>query len=409
MIKYSLSQLLEILNRWQKTLFAGFDFYFTAELHKPKIINNYIYAELIELEKNSDEWFDSQHNNTQNIKAKIKWIIFDHSIVDKFQKNSWKTLNEMEWLTLLMKGNFSFHQQYGTSIVISHISDTYTVWQIQQQKAQILNKLQKEWIINKNKSLTTHFPPYKIAIITWQKSEWANDFTSILDQSQFSFSYQNFFSKIHGNQAIPEILSQLEHIKQLQINWANFSHIIITRWGGESSGMMWANDENIARAICMTDIPVIIALWHTTDSSVLDSIVHTVAKTPSDAAYILINSYEEYRHMLLNIKFSINQNIKLFLEEYKQKIVLLKTTISNNCQNAIQETKKLLQLYMQSIQSHSPQRLTEKGYAIIKHGKQILKKSDIKPLKKNDQLTIDIYGYSITVSIIESKKNKAIY
>jgi exonuclease VII large subunit len=84
--------------------------------------------------------------------------------------------------------------------------------------------------------------------------------------------------------------------------------------------LVWQNDQHIAEAICRLPIPVILATGHTSDRSLLDEIVWHAAKTPSDAAHLIVDGVEQMAGRLEKIQESIVQNIQNRLEMYAQHI-----------------------------------------------------------------------------------------
>ena len=90
-------------------------------------------------------------------------------------------------------------------------------------------------------------------------------------------------------------------------------------------------------------IPVIMAVGHTNDQYLLDEIAWMSAKTPTDAAYQLIDRYDNLKQELDATYATINNAIALkytsFINDlqtiYKyvnEQIVYQQTTIKENCQ-----------------------------------------------------------------------------
>lgn len=110
-----------------------------------------------------------EYDEEGKIVAKVKGCIFQESIYAQFlRETKLRDVSEMTGLKVLFYGKFSFHKDYGISIIINELSAEYTLGHLQKKQEDILQKLQKLQIIYNNKYLSRTYPPYKIAIISAQ-------------------------------------------------------------------------------------------------------------------------------------------------------------------------------------------------------------------------------------------------
>lgn len=388
-MQYKLSQLVQIISNTFSEIFVE-EFLFTAEITKSNIINNRIYLELIE--------FD---NNGKTL-AKSRAIIYDINIYRDFLEISKLTnLMEIKWLNVLFTGKVSFHQEYGFSISISKIHAEYIQWQLKQKENNIIDQLTKEWIINQNKALWLWFPPIKIAVISSQNSQWFEDFRAILDHSNYKFEYSLYPTSIHGNQAIDSVYNSLKEAYMDIKNGTKYSLVAIIRGGGGSSGIIRQNDINIARWVCHMQIPVLLAVGHTSDQYVLDKIVRYPMKTPSDAAHFMIdymdNLTQEIWYIYNNITNIISQKKQTYIyqidniySQIKTLILLQKSQIINN-----------INMYYISIKSIDMKFLLDRWFAIIKKWDRYINKDLIQELWIGDKLDLYIYDQKLKVEIID--------
>lgn len=98
--------------------------------------------------------------------------------------------------------------------------------------------------------------------------------------------------------------------------------VAIIRGGGESSGMIWQNDLNIAKGICLMPVPVIVAIGHTPDKFILQDIARYGAKTPTDGAYKIIELMQMWEN-----------HIAVMYQEITEKIIDKKSEIRDNIEN----------------------------------------------------------------------------
>lgn len=389
MMNYQLSDVLKIIEKSFKEIFSWFSFRFQAEVQRVTIVGKNTYLDLVEFNENGE------------IKAKCKWICFDEEKYKQFLKDiNIKTIDEIKWYKLLMEGKVNFHQDYWLSIFISQFSSEFTLWQFQKKQENILEQLKKEGIINKNKEKKLWFPPYTIGIISWESSQWLQDFQTILKQSWYHYNSSMYYSSIHGNEATKQVHEKLQEIKNDILEGKKIDLVVIVRWWGESSWIIRQNDSNIAKDICLMPVPVMTAIGHTADISILDSIVKYAAKTPSDAAYLLINEVKKYQEELDTYRQSLKTIVSNKFAYIQQQVGHIYEKIALQAKSRRETIKKNIEKFIESINTYDPKRLTKRWYALLSNEKgEYIGKKNLKTLKKEDTITITMYDTTITAKI----------
>src|SRR5690606_31868877 len=74
--------------------------------------------------------------------------------------------------------------------------------------------------------------------------------------------------------------------------------ILLTRGGGSLEDLWSFNDENLARAIAASELPVVSAVGHEVDFTIADFVADVRAPTPSAAAELLSPHQEDYKQLL---------------------------------------------------------------------------------------------------------------
>ena len=90
--------------------------------------------------------------------------------------------------------------------------------------------------------------------------------------------------KVQGSGAEEEIIEALERLNQL----ADVDVAIQARGGGSLEDLQAFNSKNVARAVFSSEIPIISAIGHETDYTIVDFVADLRAPTPSAAAELAV-------------------------------------------------------------------------------------------------------------------------
>ena len=96
-------------------------------------------------------------------------------------------------------------------------------------------------------------------------------------------------AQVQGDAASHEVAAGVRYFNQHD----NVDVIIVARGGGSAEDLAAFNDEALARTIAASEIPVISAVGHETDFTIVDFVADLRAPTPSAAAELVIRSRQE--------------------------------------------------------------------------------------------------------------------
>lgn len=382
--KLTLQQLVHVVWEWFRQLFDEFEFWVEAEIADIKPFKSRLYCELI------------QANDTWAIIAQAKWIIREPSIMQKFLKSSWISRSELVWTTVLIRWVCTFHVKYGRSISIREVSAEYTRGKQVTHRDKVINQLKKEWLRQINK--TTHLPykPLHCAVITWRWSAWYEDFASVLSQSWFDTTITPHWSAIDGNKAVVEVAQAMETIlNQLQTG-KDYDCIVIVRWWWAKDGFLWQDDYGLWKLIANSPIPILIAIWHTRDQTLLDQTVYHSAKTPTDAAYVLLEHYQSLQLRLEQTQEAITINIQWRYTLYSDSIEAHYISINQWVENLLDQKLQQVEVLMMSIDSYNPISQLQKWWWIVTDAQWMIQKGK---LNKGSDYTLHHGATTYTITV----------
>lgn len=273
-------------------------------------------------------------------------------------------------MTVLFRWNCTFHEKYWWSISVKEISSEYSRGKQVTHRDTVIQQLKEQWIWQLNKETVLAAKPLHVAVVTWRGSAGYEDFKSILDESKYHTMITPFWSAVDGNQALEEVPKNLHTIyTQLKTDSTSYDAVLLVRWWWGKDWFLRQDDHTIAKFVSAISVPVIVAVWHTRDSTLLDLNCWYAAKTPSEAATTLINHMrilqEDIDYIYLTIEQFLERKKELFIEWIHVLYKNIELEIQN--QYAI-KTVTIENLYQQILQYNS--------YIQLKHGYSLVTDSE---------------------------------
>lgn len=149
---------------------------------------------------------------------------------------------------------------------------------------QLKNKLEKEGLFDSSFKKQIPYLPRAIGVVTSSTGAVIRDIINVLSRRFENFNVKLYPVSVQGVQAAPSISKAIKRLNQL-----NCVDVIILARGGGSLEELWAfNEEQVARSIFESKIPVISAVGHETDFTIADFVADLRAPTPSAAAELVI-------------------------------------------------------------------------------------------------------------------------
>ena len=158
--------------------------------------------------------------------------------------------------------------------------------------------------------------PRRIALITSSAGAAVWDMVRILGARWPMAEVFVLPVRVQGTEAPGELCAALA--------WANrhrVADLIITGRGGGSMEDLWAfNDENVARTIYHSDIPVISAVGHEPDVTIADFVADLRAATPSNAAELAVPDQNDVAVQLRQMSGRMAQAMGRRLEAARREL-----------------------------------------------------------------------------------------
>jgi exodeoxyribonuclease VII large subunit len=187
---------------------------------------------------------------------------------------------------------------------------------------------------------------------------------------------------VQGDSAPADLIAALQSLLLSEVP----DVIVIARGGGSASDLAAFNDENLVRAVFAIPVPVVSAIGHETDWTLLDLVADLRAPTPSAAAEIVTPSIAARLETFIE---SLDLHITRFERDLAVRYVDVERTRSRLEQRGLRDRNSHLDLLIASLlqvserhrhlaterstrglallEALSPAKTLERGYAFVEH------------------------------------------
>jgi len=206
-------------------------------------------------------------------------------------------------------------------------------------------KLQAEGYFNEEHKKSIPFIPNKIGIITSPTGAVIMDIINRV-QDRYPTHLLIYPISVQGNKSAGEIIKGIEFFNKR----INVDTIIIARGGGGAEDLLSFNDENVVKSAFASKIPIISAIGHETDFTLLDLVADYRASTPTAAAEKAVPEKTVLIEKIFAFNKQLISNFNLFLREKDKNVYqLVKSLNINNLKNFIKEKKDKIKSYEKSL------------------------------------------------------------
>ncbi|UMX47399.1 MAG: exodeoxyribonuclease VII large subunit [Candidatus Nealsonbacteria bacterium DGGOD1a] len=305
----------------------------------------------------------------------------------------WRSRYEMFGIQLKigMKIIASGHAEiYAPSGRLSFICDSVELageGALKKEYDRLLAKLTNEGIFAIEKKRAVPKFARRIGIITSKQGAVIHDFLNNI--GKFGFQIEFIDSRVEGQLAVGDLLASIQTFKKREIDV-----LVIMRGGGSLEAMMAFNNETIVREIAAFPVPVIAGIGHDKDVPLAAMAADVMTSTPTAAANLLTQSWQEifraldryenaiiggYKNELTQARSRLRQyagilsNFRYILQNITRKINAVMENSVLSIKNRLLSINQQISYLRNIIESHNPERQLKLGYSIAKINGKILK------------------------------------
>ncbi|NLK93618.1 MAG: exodeoxyribonuclease VII large subunit [Clostridiales bacterium] len=312
-----------------------------------------------------------------------------------------------EGMNVILSGRASIYTATGSMQIYCEEIEEDGVGKLYIEFEKLKERLSKEGYFNEDNKKPIPKMPSRIGIVTSLTGAVFQDIKNVTRRRNDLVDLVLYPAKVQGNGAYKEIISGIKYF-----NKSNSVDVIIIGRGGGSIEELWNfNEEELAKEIFKSKLPIISAVGHEVDYTISDFVSDCRAATPSQAAEIAVPMKEEITSSIDYIKTNMERIIRDRLKGEKEKIDSLVRILKLNSpmskiansyleidkiQNRMNyimrkkiemEKEKLIGLNNLLI-ANNPTNLLIKGYAIIEDEFGIISTKSKISEEKNIKITL---------------------
>ncbi len=307
------------------------------------------------------------------------------------------------------------YQLYCTAMAMDGIGDLYAAFE------QLKSKLSAQGLFNPEHKKPLPKYPATIGIITSEAGAAVHDILRILRKRYPLTQVRLLPVRVQGVEAPGEIAAAIRYANHFKL-----ADLLIVGRGGGSIEDLWAfNDEQVARAIFASNIPVISAVGHEPDVTISDFVADLRAATPSNAAELAVPDQNALRQQLdsleqamaLAIQRKLNRAGERLLnlsnrpvlqsplasfEQRRKVLKLLETRLIGAQNQTVSRYRQRFVAQTAKLDAMSPLKVLTRGYAVAttRSGSVIRSATEV---STGDQITVRVSDGSIHANVVEGK------
>ena len=317
-------------------------------------------------------------------------------------------------------GNLRLYEKSGRYQLDSILIQQAGIGDLQLIFEQLKKQLYDEGLFDESYKKELPRFPEKIGIVTSPTGAAIKDIISVIKRRYPICELIIRGAKVQGDGASNDIVDAIE-----QLNKFEDIDIIIVGRGGGSLEDLWAfNEENVARAIFKSQIPIISAVGHDIDYTISDFVADLRAPTPSAAAEIAVPDISELKPKILEIYQYLTSNIEQFIlnsrnninyylnsytfrkpvdlvRQYSQRVDDLLPKLFSVYRNQLNTNKVKIENLSTRLDSLHPDSVIKRGYAIVQKNEKVIKSID--GVDINDDIDIKLIDGTIKSTVNEKK------
>ena len=260
--------------------------------------------------------------------------------------------------------------------------------------------------------------PWRVGILTSRTGAVLHDIEKIRAERNPYIQPILYAVPVQGEGAVPELVKNLTAAG----NNKSLDVLILARGGGSMEDLWCFNDARVVEAVFAAQVPIITAVGHETDTTLVDYAADVRAATPTHAAELAFPRFEDMELQLSSLAETVYETMRLRIERLQHELEQVTARIqlrryddflaakAENLRHLLTASQQRLDyLFLQKeselaktqarMEVLNPLSLLRKGYGRLEQDGKVI--TAAKAVKKDRPLTIEMADGTIITDVKE--------
>lgn len=317
------------------------------------------------------------------------------------------------------RGNIKYYPKGGRLTFSALSIEMCGQGELYQQFLKLKQKLESEGLFDDEHKIPIPRFINSVGVVTSKTGAVLQDIKNIAFRRNPNIDIYVYDAQVQGNFAVKQVIEGITYFD----NMSDVDVIVVARGGGSIEDLMPFNDEELARIAYICNKPIISAVGHETDYSILDFVADLRAPTPSAAAeFITYDNLELIQYVkdlqsnmnfilenkIIDIDTNINYNIlnieRVINESINGEILYINdilNDIEHYLDKNIDNTTYSVSILLNTLDKLNPIKLLKSGYAHIMKDNQVVNYENV---NVGDELDIRTSELKLKAKVTNKEK-----
>ncbi len=242
----------------------------------------------------ADVWVEGEISNLK-IAPSGHWYFSLKDAQAQVHAVVWKTDTRLirfkprDGMKVLARGQVRVYAPRGEYQISIQVLEPLGKGSLQQAFEEMKERLGKEGLFDPSRKRPLPMLPRRVGVVSSATGAVIQDILRVLMARYANLEVLLYPARVQGPEAAGEVAQGIRVLNRI----GGLDVLIVARGGGSLEDLWAFNDEQVARALSLSQIPTISAVGHETDFTIADFVADLRAPTPSAAAERVVQAKEE--------------------------------------------------------------------------------------------------------------------
>ncbi|MCQ2564683.1 MAG: exodeoxyribonuclease VII large subunit [Clostridia bacterium] len=217
--------------------------------------------------------------------------------------------------------------------------------ELYQKFLEMKEKLEKEGLFDEKHKIPIPRFINSIGVVTSKTGAVLQDIKNVTSRRNPNLDIYVYDAQVQGKYAVNQVIEGISYFD----NMTDVDVIVVARGGGSIEDLMPFNDEELARIAYICNKPLISAVGHETDFTILDFVADLRAPTPSAAAELVTFDNQELKRYIKDLQYTMQTEVENNFNKLSSNLDLQLNRIENQVTSVINDEYLLIQDYLNKL------------------------------------------------------------